>query len=469
MTSRTNRTRANLVDGPIKDALIRMTLPMIVGMVMLFTFSLIDTLFVSFLGTEALTAISFTFPVTFTIMSLAIGLGIGASAVVAHCLGGDEEEKAKQAATVINYLSLVIAVIVVGLIWLGLDPIFTAMGASADLLVPIREYMGVWLPGSILIVCLMTGNSVLRACGDTKTPSMIMAGAGFINAVLDPFFIFGLGPFPALGIAGAAWATVVAWVLAFAYLLHVLVVRLEMVSRALPSRTVLISSGRDMLRIGIPAAGANMMTPLAMGIMTAIAASFGDNVVAAFGVGARIEPIATLLVLALSSSLPPVISQNFGARRMDRIVEAYWRAIHFVLAWQLGIHILLAVAAGFIASLFSDDPEVIVAISLFILIMPAGYGVQGIIILTNSSLNALHRPMAALGLSVARFFVFYVPLAWLGSQWFGLVGFFAGAVVGNMLMAVLSWLSFKLVLSREKQALAEAGAAPPAQVEAGST
>lgn len=442
-------SRHNLIDGSIRAALIRMTLPMIVGMIMLFTFSLVDTLFISFLGTESLTAISFTFPVTFTIMSLAIGLGIGASAVVGKCLGSSLMDKAREAATVINYISLVLAIITVLIIYLAKDHIFLLMGASQALLEPINDYMEVWLPGSVLVVCMMTGNSVLRACGDTKTPSLLMAGAGAINALLDPLLIFGLGPFPALGIAGAAWATVVAWSIAFAYLIYVLVVDMEMVSRVLPSKSVMKASGRDMLKIGIPAAGANMMTPLAAGIMTAIAAGFGGTTVAAFGVGARIEPIATLLVLAMSSSLPPLISQNFGANRMDRVEEAYRLSIRFIIGWQLLVYVVLAVLASLIAAVFSDDPEVRQTIKLFIWIMPLGYGLQGIIILTNSSLNALHQPLAALYLSIARFFVFYVPLAWAGSKLFGLAGFFGGAVAGNLLMALISWRRFNRALRLE--------------------
>ena len=441
----------NLVEGSIKQSLIRMTLPMIIGMFMLFTFSLVDTLFISFLGTEALTAISFTFPVTFTIMSLAIGLGIGASAVVGKFLGSSQLERAKEAATVINYLSFTLAAITVAIIWLLKDQLFLAMGASPDLLVPINEYMSVWLPGSVMVVCIMTGNSVLRACGDTKTPSILMAGAGAMNALLDPLLIFGLGPIEGMGIAGAAWATVIAWSTGFAWLLYTLVVKIEMVSPHMPSRSVLRASGRDMLRIGIPAAGANMMTPLAAGIMTAIVASFGDSAVAAFGVGARIEPMATLLVLAMSSSLPPLISQNFGADRIDRVEEAYRLSIRFILLWQLAIFLFLAAASGTIANVFSDDPEVMQTIRLFVWIMPLGYGLQGIIILTNSSLNALHQPAAALYLSIMRFFVFYVPLAWLGSQLYGLTGFFVGAVAGNALMAGISWLRFNRALGEHKQ------------------
>jgi putative MATE family efflux protein len=450
MSSTSNKHSFNLSEGSIQKSLIRMTTPMIIGMLMLFTFSLVDTLFISFLGTEALTAISFTFPVTFTIMSLAIGLGIGASAVVGKYLGRSEYEKAKEASTVINYISLLLATIVVAICWFFMDSIFNLMGARASLMPAIREYMVVWFPGSIMVVCIMTGNSILRACGDTKTPSILMAGAGLINAVLDPIFIFGLGPIPAMGISGAAWATVIAWGVGYFYLMYILVIQKELVSGSLPSRPVMLSSGREMLRIGVPAAGANMMTPLAAGIMTAIAASFGDEAVAAFGVGARLEPMATLIVLAMSSSLPPLISQNFGAGKIDRVEEAYRLSIKFILGWQMLVYMVLALGAGVIASTFSDDPEVIETIKLFLWILPLAYGMQGVIILTNSSLNALHRPMSALYLSSARFFVFYVPLAYVGSQWFGLAGFFGGALCGNFLMAAISWRSFNKAISQER-------------------
>ena len=449
MTGESKKNTKNLVEGSIQESLVRMTTPMIIGMLMLFTFSLVDTWFISFLGTESLTAISFTFPVTFTVMSLAIGLGIGASAVVASYLGASQFSKAKEAATVINYISLGLACLIVMICWTLMNEIFVLIGANERLIPLIQEYMNIWFPGSVLIVCIMTGNSLLRAYGDTKTPSILMAAAGFTNAILDPLLIFGIGPFPELGIQGAAWATIISWSAGFCYLSYLLVFKLEVVNKSLPSASVISSSGKDMLRIGIPAAGANMMTPIAAGIMTAIAASFGDSAVAAFGVGARIEPIATLIVLAISSSLPPLVSQNYGANRLDRVEEAYRLSIKFIVGWQLLIYAILAICAEFIASIFSNDPEVIASIKLFIWIMPLGYGLQGIIILTNSSLNALHRPLSALYLSIARFFFFYVPLAYLGSIYFGLFGFFAGAVTGNLLMATISWRTFNQTISGE--------------------
>ncbi len=443
MAEKRTRRQHSLVDDPIPATLKRMTGPMIIGMLMMFSFNLIDTLFISMLGTEPLSAISFTFPVTFMILSLAIGLGIGTSAVVAKYLGCCEHEKAKQASTVTNYTSILLALILSLIGYIFMDEIFLMMGAREALLPQIRDYMEVWLPASALLVGMTTANSVLRACGDTKTPSIVMAASGVVNAILDPILIFGFGPIPALGIQGAAIATLISWIVAFFYLFYYLTKKLQLVYTGIPSLSIFISSSREMLRIGIPASGANMMTPLAAGIMTAIAASYGESTVAAFGVGSRIESIACLLVLALSSTLPPFISQNLGAGRMDRIMESYRLTMKFILVWQMIVYVVMGVLAWVMAAVFTEDEAVAEAIRLFIWILPLGYGLQGVVILTNSAFNALHKPMMALYLSIARFFVFYVPLAWLGSMLFGLAGFYGGALLGNVIMAALSWRTFK--------------------------
>lgn len=443
MADSSAHSRYSLVQDSVPETLTRMTRPMIFGMLMLFTFNLVDTLFISMLGTESLSAISFTFPVTFLVLSLAIGLGIGTSAVVAKYMGCYEHEKAKQAATVTNYISVLLALLLSLLGYIFMDEIFTLMGANDNQLPLIRQYMQIWLPTSALLVGMTTGNSVLRACGDTRTPSIAMAISGLLNAALDPILIFGFGPIPALGITGAAIATLLSWTAGFGYVFHCLVVKKELIHRGLPSREIFLASSREMLRIGIPASGANMLTPVAAGVMTAIAASYGEATVAAFGVGSRVEMIASLLVMALSSTLPPFISQNFGACRMDRVADAYRMTMKFVMLWQFLVYLLMAALASVVASLFTNDPEVAHAIRLFIWILPLGYGLQGVVILTNSAFNALHRPMVALYLSIARFFVFYLPIAWLGSQWFGLWGFYAGALIGNLCMAAVAWRSFR--------------------------
>jgi len=184
------------------------------------------------------------------------------------------------------------------------------------------------------------------------------------------------------------------------------------------------------------------LTPIAMAVMTALVAKHGPEAVAAFGVGSRIESIASLVVLALSMTLPPFVSQNFGAGKLGRVKEAYITTLKFVMIWQFGIYLLLLLTSSFIAHVFGKEQAVIDVIKLFIYILPLSYGLQGVIILSNSSFNALHKPMNALILSIIRLFVFYVPIAYVGSEIAGLTGLFIGAAVGNLFTAFVAYKWF---------------------------
>ncbi|MGB0937984.1 MAG: MATE family efflux transporter [Colwellia sp.] len=432
----------NLLQDPVPSTLKSMTIPMIYGMILLMTFNLVDTFFVSLLGTQPLAAISFTFPVTFTILSMTIGLGIGTSAVIAKLLGNNDVYNAKNAATASLALSAAIVCLLSSIGYLYTDELFTLLGAEPQLLPLIHDYMDVWYMGSVCLIGPMIGNAILRASGDTVTPSFIMGSAGLVNAILDPIFIFGLGPIPAMGIKGAAIATLLSWVVGLFYVLYILTIKKDLIHRTLFSFNEFIESSKRILKIGLPAAGANMLTPIAAAIMTAIVAGYGEHAVAAFGVGSRIESIACLVVLALSMTLPPFISQNFGAGLMKRVETAYKASVKFVILWQFLIFIILILIAPYIAKIFTSEAEVADIIVLYIWVLPLAYGFQGIIILTNSSFNALHKPIIALVLSVVRLFVCYVPLALLGSYFYGLTGFFVGAALGNVLMSAISYLLF---------------------------
>lgn len=442
MTDNKHKRQNNLLSDPVGSTLRNMTIPMIYGMVLLMTFNLVDTFFVSMLGTQPLAAISFTFPITFTVISLTIGLGIGTSAVIARALGKGDNSSAKDSGTASMYLTGAIVGLLSYVGYLFGDEIFILLGASKELLPLIHEYMDIWFLGSICLIGPMIGNAILRASGDTKSPSIIMGSAGLINAVLDPIFIFGLGPIPAMGIQGAAIATLISWLFGLFYVLHILIKQRQLIHGKIPSFKCLLNSSRGILKIGLPAAGANMLTPISAAVLTAIVAKYGDAAVAAFGVGTRIESIACLVVLAMSMTLPPFISQNFGAGNMQRVEDAYRTSVKFVMVWQVLIYVLLVLAAPVIADVFSKEEAVADVIKLFIWVLPLGYGLQGIIILTNSSFNALHKPMVALVLSIIRLFVCYVPLAYIGSVYYGLEGFFVGGLIGNLLMAGISYRLF---------------------------
>ena len=433
--------RINLLEDDIQKTLVKMTTPMMLGIVSLMLFNLADLYFVSRLGTDALAALGFTFPVCFMVISLAIGLGIGTSAILARLLGRGESDEAQSLATD-NLLAIAVMVVVIsGLLQLLIDPVFYAMGARDALMPFIQAYMRVWLIGSVFLVINMVCNACMRATGDTKTPALMMAGSSLLNFILDPLFIFGVGPIEGMGIQGAAIASVIAWSLITCVALYLLFVH----KRLLVLQPFVFSRWKRhayaVMKIALPASLSNMMTPVAQAVLTYIVAHHGPEAVAAFGVGNRIESLALLVCLALSMTLPPFISQNIGAGHVERVRSAYRMVIGFSLFWQFLVFILLIFVAEDVATLFSGNNTVQSLIVLWIFIVPFGFAFQAITFLTASSFNALHKPFMAMKISLARLFLFTVPFAWLGSQLFGLQGMFIALVVSNLCVAVLAWLS----------------------------
>ncbi len=442
-------TSSPMLQAPVNKTLKNMTLPMMFGLVMLMSFNLIDTYYVSLLGTQSLAAFSFTFPVTFMVISLAIGLGVGVSAVIAKTLGQQLKSLARQQASVALMLSAVLIYVLALILIVLLDPLFKAMGADSTQLALIAQYMQPWLLGCLFIIMPMIGNSVMRASGDTKTPAKIMALGALINALLDPLFIFGYGPVPAMGITGAAIASVLASSISCVIVFYKLKFSYDLLGWGC-AVSQMREFAKQILSIGLPAAASNMMTPISTSILIAMVAQHGAEAVAAFGVGSRIESIAIILVLALSMSLPPFISQNFGAGQLLRVRQAYTHSISFALIWQGVVYLLLWSCADLLAGLFASDPKVIQVISLYLAIIPLTHGLVGVTILSNSSLNAIHKPMKSLSLNVMRLFVFLLPCAYLGSQLWQLKGMIIGVAFAAALSGVLAfWLMSKQLLVLE--------------------
>lgn len=436
-----------LLTAPVNSTIKDMTVPMMYGLVLMMSFNIVDTFYVSMLGTESLAAFSFTFPVTFTLVSLAIGMGIGVSAVVARTLGQKNHELARQHASVAVVVSAILIYILAMLIFVFLEQIFGAMGANSENLTYIAYYMTPWLFGCLVIIMPMIGNSVMRASGDTKTPAKVMGIGALINAALDPVFIFGFGPIEAMGIKGAAVASIIASVVSCSIVYYRLIFSFDMLGWSY-NITQVIDSTKKVMAIGLPAAASNMMTPISSSIITAIVASYGSEAVAAFGVGTRIESFVVIVVLALSMSLPPFISQNFGAGQIERVKEGYFSSIKFVMLWQGALYLILLVTAGYIANIFAEDPKVAEIIVLYLMTAPIVHGLVGVTILTNSSLNALHKPMASIVLNIIRLFVLAIPAAYLGGYWGGIHGLIIGVTVAAGLTGIVAFSLIRYQFAR---------------------
>jgi len=438
--------RRELLEGPIAATLLRKSLPVVVGMLAMMSFNLVDAWFISRLGTEELAAVSFTFPVVFTVISLAIGLGIGTSAVVARRLGQGDLDTVRRRTTDAALLAVGVGLCMTLLGLATLEPLFRLMGADDVLMPHIRDYMGIWYLGAAAMIVPRVLNSILRAHGNTATQGVMMALAAGVNVLLDWWLIFGAGPFPALGVSGAALATVLSWGL------MAVVVACHRELRALFDLAGLdleglIASWRELGRIAGPAALTSVFTPIALGLVTRIIADHGHPAVAGYGVGSRIEAISQIVVLALSMTLSPLVSQNAGAGQHDRVRRAIFGCFVFVLAWQLLVWGALQGLAPWLVVGYAETDAVAGVLRSFLWWVPLGLGAQGVVILAVSSLNALHRPALAMRLSVVRLFVLTVPLAWLGGRLAGSSGVFAGLLAANLLVGLLAWWQIRRQLT----------------------
>ena len=448
--------------------LLRLTAPMILGMVGIHLFHLVDTFFVGRLGTQALAAMSFTFPVVFTIAGISLGLGLGASAVISRAIGEGDWGRVRRLTTDSLALAFLIVAffVVVGLF--TIEPVFRLLGATDELLPLIRSYMIVWYPGMIFVVMPMVGNNAIRATGDTRTPSLIMITAACVNGVLDPLFIFGIGPFPRLELAGAALATVIGRSITFTLALLILARRERMLTRSFPGLRALWDSWKEILHVGIPSALTNILIPVGIGVITRIVSGYGAAAVAGFGVATRIEIFALTPVMALRSVLAPFVGQNWGARRHDRLRRGVAISGGFSIGWGLLVWLILALTGRHIAAVFNVSPDVIATTALYMLIVPAAYGMRGVLFLSTGALSILRRPIDAAVLMLVQIFVLYVPLAVLGSRVLELAGVFGAGLVANIVAGAVAYLWIRRIMAlRRSEDLGRPADAPVAEPTGG--
>ena len=439
--------KAQLTEGPITKTLINLTGPMMLGMLGMVAFNLIDTYFIGQLGTQQLAAMSFTFPVVMTIASLAQGLGVGASAVISRVIGQGNKGEVRRLTTHALLLSVLLVAMFAILGLFSIDAIFRFLGASPEVLPLVREYMVIWFLGVVVVVVPMVGNSAIRATGDTKTPSIIMLVAVILNMILDPLLIFGLGPIPRMELAGAALASVLARAVTLVFSIWVLYAREEMITFAVPKFRELLNSWKQILFIGLPTAATNMMVPLSAGLITRLIAGYGSSAVAAFGVATRIESFGLLVVMALTVVLSPFVGQNWGAQKYDRAETGIRSSQRFAMGWGLAIVVVLGLTSGFLASLLNDNPDVIATVQLYFWIVPLSYGLYGVLKVATVVLSVLRKPLQSAVLTLAQTFAIYLPLAYLGSDIFGLPGIFGALAISYLLAGAAAYFWLKRALT----------------------
>jgi MATE family, multidrug efflux pump len=444
-----SKSSSRLTQGAIPTTILKMTGHMFLGILSMVAFSLVDTYFVGMLGTSELAAMTFTFPVIMIINGLSFGLGVGATTVISRAIGQGDRYRVKRLTTDALALGLIVVATLTMIGLATMEPIFAAMGAKSATIPLIIEYMQVWYMGTVFVVIPMIGNSAIRAGGDAKNPAIIMLISVAVNAALDPVLIFGLGPIPALGLAGAALATVLARTAAMLASLWLLHHKYKMLTFTPPPIAEGLASWRAILYVGLPNAATNIVLPLGSAIITRLVSGYGEAAVAGLGVASRIDMFAMTPIMALGSSLGPFVGQNWGAGELTRVRAGVSFAMRASLAWGAFIMIPLSLFGGTLAGWFGDDHEMSQVIVLYLAIVPVGYGMRSMVNLAKVAMNSLNRPIPGSLLTLGHMFLLFVPMAWLASNEFGLAGIFASGVISAVIAGTIAIWQLTRVISEE--------------------
>lgn len=440
------RRGGRLTEGKVSRTVFSLMVPMMLGMMAIVVNNVAGAYYISRIGTDQLAAVSFTFPVSFIMGTIAIALGVGTSSVVSQLFGADDRDEVKRLTAHAMLLGVLSAALILVIGLSTIDPLFRLLGADEAILPLIHRYMRIYYWGGIFMVAPMIANSVLRAAGDAKRPALLMTATAVLNVMIDPVLIFGLFGMPRMEIAGAALGAVLSNVFTLVGSAYFVMYREKLIDFARLAPELILDSWRQILHVGLPSLTSSLVSPLTTAFITWQIATFGQDAVAGFGVASRLEGISLLAMMSLSAAMTPYTGQNMGARRLDRIQEGVRFAYRFSLVYGITIALLLQVFGGMITTLFGLSGAAREAALLQLHIVPLSYLALGCAMAGNGALNALGKPVAAMWVSLARTLAVYAPLAWLLAQWLGLKGIFIAAACANFVSGGIGVLWLKSVL-----------------------
>ena len=428
--------------GPIAKSMIKTALAMIPATLALSGYNLVDAYFVGRLvGKTAvdapMAAMGFTLPVVMLIGCFFHGLGIGVSAPTAQALGGNKLERAAKGSTSGVLLILMFSILTAIIGMSCVKNVFSAFGAQGEVLDLVIEYMDIWYFGCATASIAMAGHGLLISVGDNRMASTLMMSGMIINAFLDPLFIFGWGFFPALGIKGAALATIFAQATGGTISMYVLWKK----HRLIRFRKIPLVELRNYwivtLRYAIPASLGMLMMPIGMTVITRLTATFGTAAMAGCTAAGRLETIAFVIPMSLGMTLTPFIAQNYGARRFDRIKEGLVFAFRFAFIFLFGSAVLFASLANFIAPFFCNSAEAQGVMARCIMI--SVWGLAGVEIhrFSGFSYTGCGRPTAAAMLNGMRFLLFLIPFSLIAWALNSLNGLFIARLAADVLSGVI--------------------------------
>ncbi len=437
--------KERLIDKPILPTLLRLAWPIMTAQFLHLFYNIVDTFWVSRLGPGPLAAISVSFPLIFIVISLAGGFAISGVALVSQYTGAEEAKDANLAAGQVISFSVGISLVfsILGLIFgkqlLGL------IGAGPDIMEDAWAFFRVITAGIPLIFVFFVFAAILEGTGDTITPMKLKVGSILVNIVLDPFLIFGWWIFPELGIAGAAYATVISRFGATVIGVYLMFkgwkgIKLGF-SHFLPNFHFI----PRIVRIGIPAAVGQSSLAIAMTFMTSIVAGFGTFPLAAFGVGNRILAFIRMPSMGMGRATGILVGQHLGAKQEKNAEKTAWTGAGVILSFMFVLALIFLFAAPYLIRIFSDEQEVIKMGTNYLRIGGFAYMFLSVQQVLGGALEGAGRTVEKSFFLILNLWILQVPLAYFLSYILemGVSGIWLGILLAKIggVSAILIWFT----------------------------
>jgi putative MATE family efflux protein len=437
-----HETTARLGTERLSKLLFRLSAPSIASMITISLYHLADTFWLGKLSYQAIAAVTITFPFYIAVIAIGVGTGVGANALASRRFGERNIEATNQVAGQIFPLTAVFGVVFTIASVYFARPIATLLGATPDIVAMAADYLVFIGWGMPFILFRLMSRNVFHAAGDAVKPMIFTIVGAVVNAILDPFFIFGWGPFPEMGVGGAGLATTISGGIAAVLSYYFLVggrsaYRLNL-HHVRPNLPIIA----QIYRVGLPSILMEMTVTIVFILFHRIVAGFGSIALAAVGIGIRVIDLAFMPIYGVAKGLLPIVGFCLGARLWKRLWSAVKQA-SLNLVVMLGIAtVLLVIFAPQLIAIFNDDPELLAIAVPGLRIMISTLVLIGLSIMFTTTFQGLSKGWTAISLSLVRELVFFIPAIFILPRFFGLNGVWLSLPIADVCGTIIAgfWL-----------------------------
>jgi putative MATE family efflux protein len=434
-------SRLDLGKEPILPLLLKMSWPSITAMLALAIYNLIDTFWLTRYSPQAIAALTVCFPIQMIFGAIGVGTGVGAGSFAARMFGAGNVLKSQQTAGQVITLSLIFGFLIIVLTMIYDDLILRAFGVTEEIFPLSRQYLVTVVFGSPFLLFMMMSNNLLRAEGRPYASMYVIFTMSVVGAILDPILIFGMGPFPQMGIQGAAVSACVAYAAAGILSFYYLQSKSSKYDLKWPHLFPNMPIIQAIYQTGFPSLVMNLFFGLVMIVYNHILGGFGPLAIATLGLCFRINGLVVMVLFGIGQGIMPMVGFSDGARLHDRLMETVNVAVRLTAIFCIVSFIFFEIFARSILALFTDDAQLIemavpalrIFVSMLLLIGPNLVWINMFI--------GLGKGLTSMVLLMTRDAVFLIPLLFLLPSWFGLNGVWMAQPLSNLLafFMILYW------------------------------